>query len=70
MADDRFNDAFAIRDFSIGLSQWPGANNDLWAPLISRNSRLGRPMHLDDLFSKQAVAGFLSTPSRRELGSG
>ena len=35
MADDRFNDAFAFRGFSIGLSQWPGANNDLWAPLIT-----------------------------------
>jgi len=35
MADERFNDAFAIRGFSIGLSQWPGANDDLWAPLIT-----------------------------------
>ena len=35
MADDRFNDAFAFGGLSIGLSQWPGANNDLWAPLIT-----------------------------------
>ena len=35
MADDRFNDAFAFRGLSIGLSQWPGASNDLWAPLIT-----------------------------------
>ena len=35
IADDRFNDAFAFGGFSIGLSQWPGANNDLWAPLIT-----------------------------------
>ena len=35
MADDRFHDAFAFRGLSIGLSQWPGASNDLWAPLIT-----------------------------------
>ena len=32
MADDRFNDAFAFGGLCIGLSQWPGASNDLWAP--------------------------------------
>ena len=35
MADDRFNDVFAFGGLSIGLSQWPGASNDLWAPLIT-----------------------------------
>jgi hypothetical protein len=35
MADDRYNDPFAIRDFSMGWSQWPVAGTELWAPLIS-----------------------------------
>ena len=65
MADDRYNDPFAIWDFSMGWSQWPVAGTELWAPLISGNSRMVRPVQL----SNQAV-GFLSTTSQRELGSG
>ena len=35
MADDRSNDAFELSNLRIGLSQWPTANNELWAPLIT-----------------------------------
>ncbi len=35
MADHRSNDAFDMSKLRIGLSQWPTANNELWAPLIT-----------------------------------
>ena len=35
MADDRYNDPFAFPGFGMGLSQWPSASDELWAPLIS-----------------------------------
>ena len=35
MADDRSSDAFDMSNLRIGLSQWPTANNELWAPLIT-----------------------------------
>ena len=33
--DDRSNDAFDFAAFRNGLWQWPGADTDLWDPLIS-----------------------------------
>ena len=76
MADDRFHDAFAFWGLSIGLSQWPGASNDLWAPLITGTqeycSRCSSTIyalnkHWFEFLQKRVAGGFRSTSTHHVM---